>query len=570
MDSRTVGILGGGQLGRMLVEAANKLNIKTVVLDAENSPAKQVSNSTEHLVGSFSNPNDIRKLASKCDVLTIEIEHVDVPTLKSLKDEFPKLQISPSPETIELIQDKYNQKEFLIKNKIQVAESVAITNPTEESLQSIGKKFGYPFMLKARTFAYDGRGNFVVKDESSIPEALEALKGGKLYAEKWAPFVKELSVMIVRTLDNRVYAYPVVETIHKNNICHLCYCPAELPNSIRLKAALLAENAIKAFSGAGIFGVEMFLLDNGDILINEIAPRPHNSGHYTIDACVTSQFEAHLRAILNLPIPRSFSKLPTNNTTIMLNLLGDKDVPNGELKICERALQTPGAFVYLYGKESKPGRKIGHINIVSSSMQGCQRRLDYITGKSNKPVVMTAVDQLNSREAVNPLVGIIMGSDSDLPVMSAACKVLEDFGVPFEVTIVSAHRTPHRMSQYATEASERGIKAVIAGAGGAAHLPGIVAAMTPLPVIGVPVKGSNLGGVDSLHSIVQMPRGVPVATVAINNSTNAALLAVRILGAFDNQYFYKMQKFLLKQEEEVLEKANKLETIGYKDYLSSM
>ena len=163
-----------------------------------------------------------------------------------------------------------------------------------------------------------------------------------------------------------------------------------------------------------------------------------------------------------------------------------------------------------------------------------------------------------------------MGSDSDLPVMSAACKVLEDFDVPFEVTIVSAHRTPHRMSQYAIEASERGIKAIIAGAGGAAHLPGMVAAMTPLPVIGVPVKGSNLGGVDSLHSIVQMPRGVPVATVAINNSTNAALLAVRILGSFDNQYFYKMQEFLLKQEEEVLEKADKLETIGYKDYLSSM
>lgn len=193
MDSRTVGILGGGQLGRMLVEAANRLNIKTVVLDAENSPAKQISNSTEHIVGSFSNPDDIRKLAAKCDVLTVEIEHVDVPTLKSLKDEFPKLQISPSPETIELIQDKYKQKEFLIRNKIQVAESVAIANPTKESLQSIGKKFNYPFMLKARTFAYDGRGNYVVRNESSIPEALEALKGNKLYAEKWAPFVKGAS-----------------------------------------------------------------------------------------------------------------------------------------------------------------------------------------------------------------------------------------------------------------------------------------------------------------------------------------------------------------------------------------
>ncbi|CAL9728946.1 hypothetical protein MOUN0_F02344 [Monosporozyma unispora] len=571
MDSRTVGILGGGQLGRMLVEAASRLNVKTVILDADNSPAKQISNSTEHIVGSFSNPDDIRKLAAKCDVLTVEIEHVDVPTLKSLRDEHPKLQISPSPETIELIQDKYRQKEFLIKNKIQVAESIAIPNPTDEALKAVVRKFGYPFMLKARTFAYDGRGNFVVKNESSIPDALEALKGSPLYAEKWAPFVKELSVMIVRSLDNRVYAYPVVETIHQNNVCHLCYCPARTPNSVRLKAALLAENAIKAFPGAGIFGVEMFLLDNGDLLINEIAPRPHNSGHYTIDACVTSQFEAHIRSILNLPMPKSFTNLTTTNTNaIMLNLLGDKDEPNGELKICERALQTPGASVYLYGKESRPGRKVGHINIVSSSIEECQRRLEYITGKVNKPVIITAVDQLKRREAIRPLVGIIMGSDSDLPVMSAACKVLEEFGVPFEVTIVSAHRTPHRMSEYAIQASERGIKTIIAGAGGAAHLPGMVAAMTALPVIGVPVKGSNLGGVDSLHSIVQMPRGVPVATVAINNSTNAALLAIRILGAYDNQYFHKMQEFLLKQEEEVLVKADKLDTIGYQDYLSSM
>lgn len=571
MDSRTVGILGGGQLGRMIVEAANRLNVKTVILDAENSPAKQISNSTEHIVGSFSNPEDIRKLAAKCDVLTVEIEHVDVPTLKSLKEEYPKLEIYPSPETIEIIQDKYTQKEFLIKNKIQVADSAAILDPSKEALQSFGNKFGYPFMLKARTFAYDGRGNFVVKNESSIPDALEALKGSTLYAEKWAPFVKELSVMIVRSVDNRIYSYPVVETIHQNSVCHLCYCPARLPNSVRLKAAMLAANAIKAFPGAGIFGVEMFLLENGDLLINEIAPRPHNSGHYTIDACVTSQFEAHLRSILNLPMPKSFTNLSTNNTNaIMLNILGDKDEPNAELKICERALQTPGASVYLYGKESRPGRKVGHINIISSSMQECQRRLDFITGTVDEPVVVTAVDQLKRRETVKPLVGIIMGSDSDLPVMSAACKILEEFGVSFEVTIVSAHRTPHRMSEYAIQASERGLKAIIAGAGGAAHLPGMVAAMTPLPVIGVPVKGSTLDGVDSLHSIVQMPRGVPVATVAINNSTNAALLAIRILGTYDNQYFHKMQEFLSKQEEEVLEKAEKLETVGYQDYLSSM
>ncbi|SCU95061.1 LAME_0F10528g1_1 [Lachancea meyersii CBS 8951] len=571
MDSRTVGILGGGQLGRMIVEAASRLNVKTVILDAPNSPAKQINALTEHVDGSFANPEDIEKIAAKCDVLTVEIEHVDVPTLQKLQKNYPKLEIYPAPETILLIQDKYLQKEHLIKNEIAVAESVAIPNPSEESLTEVGSKFGYPYMLKSRTLAYDGRGNFVVKSKDAIPEALETLKNRPLYAEKWAPFAKELAVMIVRSTSGRVYSYPTVETIHQENICHLCYAPARVPDSVQLKAKLLAENAIKSFPGCGIFGVEMFYLENGELLINEIAPRPHNSGHFTIDACVTSQFEAHVRAILGLPLPTNFSSLSTSNTNaIMLNVLGDKTAKDKELETCERALQTPGASVYLYGKESRPQRKMGHINVIGSSMQQCEQKLRYITGETNKGSGVSAVENLESNIpglSKKPEVGIIMGSDSDLPVMSAACSILSHFEVPYEVTIVSAHRTPHRMSRYAIEASKRGLKAIIAGAGGAAHLPGMIAAMTPLPVIGVPVKGSTLDGVDSLHSIVQMPRGIPVATVAINNSTNAALLAIRILGAFTPAYHEKMQEFLLKQEEEVLVKAAKLETVGYERYL---
>ncbi|CEP60285.1 phosphoribosylaminoimidazole carboxylase ADE2 LALA0_S01e07206g [Lachancea lanzarotensis] len=570
MDSRTVGILGGGQLGRMIVEAANRLNVKTVILDAPNSPAKQINALTEHVDGSFANPADIEKIAAKCDVLTVEIEHVDVPTLQKVQKTYPKLEIYPSPETIQLIQDKYLQKEHLIKNDIAVAESVAIEEASEQALADVGSKFGYPYMLKSRTLAYDGRGNFVVKSKESIPEALIALQNRPLYAEKWAPFTKELAVMIVRSINGKVYSYPVVETIHQDNICHLCFAPARIPDSVQLKAKLLAGNAIKSFPGCGIFGVEMFYLENGQLMINEIAPRPHNSGHFTIDACVTSQFEAHVRAILGLPLPANFASLSTSNTNaIMLNVLGDK-VKDKELETCERALQTPGASVYLYGKESRPQRKMGHINIVSSSMQQCERKLRYITGESDEGSGARAVEDLESNISglsKRPEVGVIMGSDSDLPVMSAACKILAQFNVPYEVTIVSAHRTPHRMSKYAVEASKRGLKAIIAGAGGAAHLPGMVAAMTPLPVIGVPVKGSTLDGVDSLHSIVQMPRGIPVATVAINNSTNAALLAIRILGAFTPAYHEKMQEFLVKQEEEVLIKAEKIETIGYERYL---
>ncbi|QLL33935.1 hypothetical protein HG536_0F02600 [Torulaspora globosa] len=570
MDSRTIGILGGGQLGRMIVEAANRLNVKTVVLDAAGSPAKQINSVGEHVDGSFTNPDDIEKIAAKCDVLTVEIEHVDVATLKGLQKKFPDLKIYPSPETIELIQDKYLQKEHLIKNKIAVTESVSVDTPSVNTLAGVGEKLGYPFMLKSKTLAYDGRGNFIVKSEKTIPEALEFLKDRPLYAEKWAPFKKELAVMIVRSIDGRVFSYPTVETVHKDNICFVCYAPARVPDSIQLKAKLLAENAVRAFPGCGIFGVEMFYLENGELLINEIAPRPHNSGHYTIDACVTSQFEAHVRAVLDLPMPKNFSSMATSTTNaIMLNILGDEKEKNRELQICKRALETPGASVYLYGKESRPKRKMGHVNVVTSSMEECERRMSYVVGKIKDLPKISAASKIDHEAEKIPLVGVIMGSDSDLPVMSAACDVLKQFEVPFEVTIVSAHRTPHRMSKYAIEASQRGIKAIIAGAGGAAHLPGMVAAMTPLPVIGVPVKGSCLDGVDSLHSIVQMPRGVPVATVAINNSTNAALLAIRLIGAFDASLHHKMQHFLLRQETDVLEKAAKLESEGYKKYLDS-
>lgn len=571
MDSRVVGILGGGQLGRMLVEAANRLNIETIILDSENSPAKQISNSKKHINGSFSIPEDIKEIASKCDVLTVEIEHVDVPTLKTLEKEYPNLKIYPTPDTIGLIQDKYTQKEHLLRNDIKITKSLPIETPCKESLMEIGKKFGYPFMLKSRTLAYDGRGNFIVKDVDHIDEALKVLANRPLYAEKWSPFIRELAVMVVRSVNGKVYSYPVAETVHKNSICHSCFIPARIPNSLQLKATLLAESAVKTLPGCGIFGVEMFELEDGTVIVNEIAPRPHNSGHYTINACAVSQFEAHLRSILDMPMPKNFTDLLTSNTNcIMLNLLGDEKLKNGELQICERALGTPGSSVYLYGKESKPNRKVGHINIVSSSMDDCERKLYQICGESTLFNSPTDCQSFARVEAKSPIVGIIMGSDSDLPVMSAACRILEQFEVPFEVTIVSAHRTPQRMTEYATKAAERGIKSIIAGAGGAAHLPGMIAAMTPLPVIGVPVRGSHLDGVDSLHSIVQMPRGVPVATVAINNSTNAALLAVRMLGSFDAKYLIQMQHFLLRQEEEVLQKAAALEMNGYQNYLDSM
>lgn len=559
MDGKTIGILGGGQLGRMLVEAAHRLNIKTIILDAPNSPAKQINALDSHIDGSFTDLDSITKLAKKCDVLTVEIEHVDVEALKTVSAQL-NIPIYPLPETIKLIQDKFLQKKHLISHEVPVVESYAVEENTKENLLQIGDKIGFPFMLKSRTLAYDGRGNFVVKSPESIDEALKFLSNRPLYAEKWCPFTKELAVMVVRSIEGEVFSYPTVETIHQNNICHLVFAPAQINPSLSEKASIMAKNAVKSFPGCGIFGVEMFLLPNNELLINEIAPRPHNSGHYTIDACVTSQFEAHVRAVVGLPLPKNFTSLSTPSTNaIMLNVLGDVKETNKELEMCRKALETPNASVYLYGKSSKPSRKMGHINIISSSMDVAKAKLNYIMGETSAVSLPLEVKE-------KPLVGIIMGSDSDLPVMSVGANILKKFGVPFEVTIVSAHRTPHRMSKYAIEASERGLKCIIAGAGGAAHLPGMVAAMTPLPVIGVPVKGSSLDGVDSLHSIVQMPRGIPVATVAINNSTNAALLAVRILGAIDHKWLNEMNQYMINMESEVLTKVEKLELVGYENY----
>ncbi|KAK9467236.1 hypothetical protein V1512DRAFT_275864 [Lipomyces arxii] len=559
LDKRTIGILGGGQLGRMLVEAANRLNISTLILDAPNAPAKQIRASDEHVNGSFSNAEAIEELAHKVDILTVEIEHVNADYLIELAKTMPELEIHPAPETIKLIQDKYLQKEHLVRHGIAAAESMSIESD-EKSLKGAGVKYGYPYMLKARTQAYDGRGNFVVSSAEDIPKALEFLNARTLYVEKWAPFTKELAVMVVRQKDGSVLSYPTVETVQTNNICDVVYAPARVPESVQTRARYLAEKAVATFAGAGIFGVEMFLLESGEILLNEIAPRPHNSGHYATDACATSQFEAHIRAIVGLPFAKNEISLRTPSTyAIMQNILGG-DVSDSEMELCINSLTTPGATIHLYGKTTRPGRKMGHINIVAGSMAECETRLAQIRGFDGK-----SSDESSSEK---PLVAIIMGSDSDLPIMATGARILKQFGVPFEITIVSAHRTPFRMSKFAVEAASRGIKTIIAGAGGAAHLPGMVAAMTTLPVIGVPVKASTLDGVDSLYSIVQMPRGIPTATVAINNATNAALLAIRNLAAFIPEYQLKLEQYYVSIEDEVIEKAKKLESIGYEEYLA--
>lgn len=614
-----IGLLGGGQLGQMLCEAAAPLNVPVAVLDADDAPAKQINRNKHHVAGSFKDAGKIRELAAHSDVLTVEIEHIDTEVLEAIATNgatpgTTPIQVHPSWKTLRLVQNKYEQKEYLASKGLPVAKQVAIETGSgmRASMEQAAAQFGYPFMLKARKDSYDGRGNFKVGTAADL-EAAEAEFGHvACYAEKWVPFVMELSVMVIRTEDEgapgitkQLLPYPVVETVHEDNICSYVYMPPRGLDGARLqhisqKAQQVACSVIDQLWGRGVFAVELFLTAEDEVVVNEIAPRPHNSGHLTIESIpYMSQFKAQLTAILDRPLPAKLE--PHVASALMINVLGGA-TPDAHEKLIEAAQATfapgLGVYVHMYGKEAKPSRKIGHITLTGTTLSIAgleeaatplirlaqtirEERLQAPT-KALRPAAAPAAavvpvaaaaagtasaSAVSPGVAANPLVLVTMGSDSDLPVLKAGIDILDQFGVPWEVDITSAHRTPAKMGQVATEAAARGIKVIIAAAGGAAHLPGMLAAYTPLPVIGVPVKATHLDGMDSLLSIVQMPRGVPTATVAINNSTNAALLAIRILGAFTPELLTKMEAYQRDMEQQVTDKAVRLREIGVAAYL---
>ncbi|KAI0125556.1 phosphoribosylaminoimidazole carboxylase [Xylariales sp. AK1849] len=602
MKEPIIGLLGGGQLGRMLCEAASPLGVKIAVLDEDKCPAKQVNQNDLHVTGSFKDPAKIKLLASRCDVLTVEIEHVDTRVLEEIATQGvevtdangeitrKKVPVHPSWKTIRLIQDKYLQKEYFGQKGIPIAEQMAIESDSDTtrkaSLQDAAHKFGLPFMLKGSKGSYDGRGNYKIRNPQDFEVAAKQMGNQPLYAEKWVPFEMELAVMVVRTEDEdgkllKVLPYPVVETIHEDSICTKVYFPPRnIADDVKLQAQKVACDVVASLWGRGVFAVEMFVLKDGQILVNEVAPRPHNSGHYTIEVVPQmSQFKAQLCSILNT-IPDGLELTPRVPSAIMVNILGgSKPTSHDRLVGLTKTMGSSSLDVHLhqYGKESKPGRKIGHITAVGYASIDRLERLasplstcvDEIRGERvGENVATTAATSTRPKRV--PLVAVTMGSDSDLPIISAGLKILDKFEVPYEVRITSAHRTPELMSHFAADVSKGGVKVIIAGAGGAAHLPGMLASETHLPVVGVPIQASSLAGADSLYSIVQMPRGVPCATVGIGNSTNAALLAVRILGTSYVEYAERMKRYQEEMKMEVLEKDKKIQAIEWKAYLEQM
>jgi phosphoribosylaminoimidazole carboxylase len=297
----------------MLAASASLLNIPIVILDVgAHAPAKQVVAVAQtaprlaHVDGSFSDAAKIRELAAKVDVLTVEIEHVNVDVLEEVQIK-NGVEVHPNPSTIRIIQDKFCQKEHLQVHSLPVASFLPV-DPTAQGITDAAAALGLPLMLKSRTLAYDGRGNYVLRDLSQIQDALRTLSDRPLYAEKWVPFVKEIAVMVVRTVTGDTFSYPVVETIHKDNICHLVFAPLRSRDAaLSAKARNVAETAVKSLSGAGVFGVEMFLLGDGAstshsyIAVRQtVSPRSNSRER---DRASASQFGAlHHRGVRDLTI----------------------------------------------------------------------------------------------------------------------------------------------------------------------------------------------------------------------------------------------------------------------------
>ena len=361
-----LGIIGGGQLARMTAIAALPLGVDVVVLEKNpHSPAARLS--PDSIVGDWSDAGTLKKFAGRCDVVTLENEFVDAAALEILEKAGHK--VFPGAACLALTQDKFRQKQALQNAGLDVPKFRAVGSPGE--IKSAAGDFGWPLLLKTRRNGYDGKGNFTLNSAADIAAGWRALGGGRndLMIEAFFPFAKELAVIVTRGRDGATAVYPVVETLQHNHICHVVKAPAPISDDLARRAAALAKQAVEAVGGVGSFGVEMFLSAAGTLAINELAPRVHNSGHYTIEACDCSQFENHVRAVLGWPLGNPLMVAPA---AVMVNLLGSEKT-SGQPRGLENALRLTGVRFHVYGKMmSGPGRKMGHITVLENSVETAQ------------------------------------------------------------------------------------------------------------------------------------------------------------------------------------------------------
>jgi 5-(carboxyamino)imidazole ribonucleotide synthase len=361
-----IGILGGGQLARMIIEAGYKYNFEFHILTREpSSPAGLV---TKYETAADWNDKDvIKNFAKECDVLTLENEFISERVIDVI--EMLGVKLYPAPAAIKLIQDKLIQKQTLKKLGIPVADFIQVSN--DEDIKSFANDLNYPVILKSRTMGYDGKGNYKIDSENEINNAVSLLSSrGRLLCEEFVDFDKEIAVQVVRNPDGEVKIYPVVETVQKDHICNLVLAEEDMFKHISGKVHKIASSIVNHLDYTGVMGIEMFLKKEGEIIVNELAPRVHNSGHYSIEGCFTSQFENHVRSILNLPLG---STELCCRAAVMINILGKNNNSNLVMEL-EKALGYNRTYIHLYGKrENRIGRKMGHITVLGEDINEALR-----------------------------------------------------------------------------------------------------------------------------------------------------------------------------------------------------
>lgn len=356
-----LGILGGGQLGKMLLTETRKLDIQTYVLDSSKEAPCQFG-ATKFFLGSLMDYDTVYQFGKMVDLLTIEIENVNLDALDTLEDE--GLKIYPSPKTLRLIQNKGRQKDFYVENDIPTSKHKRFVGINELKKALEKDEVEFPFVWKSAQFGYDGNGVKIVRSTIDLVE----LPDVECIAEDMVPFKNELAVIVSRSVSGEVKTYPVVEMeFHPEaNQVEYTICPARISTKVADEAQKVALQVSKAYNHIGLLAVEMFQTEDDKILVNEVAPRPHNSGHYSIEASYTSQFEQHIRSILDLPLGSTDSKV----AGIMVNLVGEEGFSGPVIyENIEEIMKIPGVTPHIYGKrETRPFRKMGHVTIVNEDM----------------------------------------------------------------------------------------------------------------------------------------------------------------------------------------------------------
>lgn len=362
----TIGVLGGGQLGRMLIQAGINLDLNFHVLDPDaQAPCAGIARFTH---GKLTDYETVMAFGKTCDIITIEIENVNTKALIDLEKAGKK--VFPQPAVIELIQDKRIQKQFFADNQIPTAPFVLVNNK-----EAVAKHEDFlPAVNKLGKEGYDGRGVQVIKTKADLNKAFDA--PGLL--EKWIPFEKEIAVIVSRNALGDVAVYPAVEMVFhpEANLVEYLFSPAQIEKEIAQQAEAIARKVITNLNMIGLLAVEMFVTKEGEVLVNEVAPRPHNSGHQTIEGNVTSQYEQHLRAILNLPMGSTALLAPS----AMVNLLGEEGFTgSARYEGLEEVLKAEGVYVHLYGKKTtKPFRKMGHVTIVDKDLNSLKKKANFV------------------------------------------------------------------------------------------------------------------------------------------------------------------------------------------------